>query len=145
MFSFCFAETAENCVVPPQSSGCRPSAASSLLHAVDVRVGHVDLVDGDDDRHVRRARVGDRLLRLRHDAVVGRDDEDGDVRHLRAAGAHGGERLVARGVEERDLPAVDSDLVRADVLRDPAGLGLDDGWPRGSRRAASSCRGRRGP
>ncbi len=31
MFSFCFAETAENCVVPPQSSGCRPSAASSLF------------------------------------------------------------------------------------------------------------------
>ena len=30
-FSFCFAETAENCVVPPQSSGCSPSAASSLF------------------------------------------------------------------------------------------------------------------
>ena len=65
-------------------------------------------------------------LRLGHDAVVGRDDEDGDVRHLRAAGAHGRERLVARRVEERDLPPVDLGLVGADVLRDPAGLGLDD-------------------
>ena len=96
------------------------------LDAVGVRVGHVHLVDRDDDRDLGRARVRDRLLRLRHDAVVGRDDEDGDVGHLRAAGAHGGERLVARRVEERDLPAVDLGLVGADVLRDPAGLGLDD-------------------
>ena len=97
-----------------------------VLHAVGVRVRQVDLVDRDDDRHLGGARVGDRLLRLRHHAVVGGDDEHGDVRHLRAAGAHGGERLVARRVEERDLAAVVVDLVRADVLRDPARLGLDD-------------------
>ena len=96
------------------------------LDAVRVGVRHVHLVHGDDDRHAGGAGVGDRLLGLRHDAVVGGDDEDGDVRHLRAAGAHGGERLVARRVEERDLPAVDLGLVGADVLRDPAGLGLDD-------------------
>ena len=69
----------------------------------------------------------DRLLRLRHDAVVGGHDEDGDVRDLRAASAHRGERLVARRVEERDAAPVDLGLVRADVLRDPSGLGLDDG------------------
>ena len=125
-FSFCFAETSENCVAPPQSSGWRPSAASSLFTRSDVRVRDVDLVHGDDDRHLGGARVRDRLLRLRHDAVVGRDDEHRDVRHLRAARAHGGERLVARRVEERDLPPVDLGLVRADVLRDPARLGLDD-------------------
>src|SRR5512146_1512576 len=96
-------------------------------HAVGVRVGKVDLVDGDDDRHVGRARVRARLARLRHDAVVGGDDEHGDVRHLGAAGAHGGERLVARRVEEGDLAVVDGRLVGADVLRDPAGLGRDDG------------------
>ena len=141
----CFAETSANCVVPPHSSGCSPSVASSVAHAVGVRVGQVDLVDRDDDRHLGRARVRDRLARLRHDAVVGGDDEHGDVRDLRAAGAHGGERLVARRVEERDLAAVVLDLVGADVLRDPAGLGLDDRRSRGSRRAASSCRGRRGP
>ena len=95
-------------------------------HAIGIRVGQVDLVDGDDDRHVGRARVRDRLARLRHDRVVGGDDEHGDVRHLRAAGAHRGERLVARRVEERDLPAVDVDLVRADVLRDAARFGVDD-------------------
>ena len=122
----CFAETRATCVVPPHSSGCRPSVGELGEHAVGVRVGKVDLVHGDDDRHVGRARVRDRLERLRHDAVVGGDDEHGDVGDLRAAGAHGGERLVARRVEEGDLPAVDLGLVGADVLRDPAGLGLDD-------------------
>ena len=96
-------------------------------HAVGVRVGQVDLVDGDDDRHVGGARVGDRLLRLRHHAVVGGDDEHGDVGHLRAAGAHGGERLVARRVEERDAATVVVGLVGADVLGDAACLGRDDG------------------
>ena len=96
------------------------------LHAVDIRVGHVHLVDGHDDRHRGGAGMRDRLLRLRHDAVVRRDDEHGDVRHLRAAGSHGGERLVAGRVEERDAPSADLGLVRADVLRDPSGLGLDD-------------------
>ena len=85
--------------------GLQPVGGEVGLHPVGVRVGQVDLVHGDDDRHARRARVRDRLARLRHDAVVGGDDEHGDVSHLRAAGAHGGERLVARRVEERDLPA----------------------------------------
>ena len=76
------------------------------LDPVRVRVRDVHLVDGDDDRHVRGARVRDRLLRLRHHAVVGGDDQHRDIRHLGAAGAHRRERLVARGVEERDLPPV---------------------------------------
>ncbi len=76
------------------------------LDLVDVRVRQVDLVDGDHDRHAGRTRVGDGLLRLRHHAVVGSDDEHRDVGHLGAAGAHGGERLVARRVEEGDLAPV---------------------------------------
>ena len=95
-------------------------------HAVGVRVRDVDLVHRDDDRHLGRACVRDRLLRLRHDPVVGGDDEDRDVGDLRAACAHRRERLVAGRVEEGDLPTVHLGLVRADVLRDPAGLGLDD-------------------
>ena len=70
--------------------------------------------------------VADRLDRLGHHAVVGGDDQDRDVGRLRAAGAHRGERLVARGVDEGDDPAVLLGLVRTDVLRDPAGLAGDD-------------------
>ena len=98
-----------------------------LADALRVRVGPVDLVDGDDDRDLGRARVGNRLLRLRLYAVVGRDDKHRDVRDLGAAGAHGREGLVARGVEERDLAPVVLGLVGADVLRDPTRLGLDHG------------------
>ena len=111
---------------PAPLLGLEPFGRELGEHAVGVGVGQVDLVDGDDDRHLGGAGVRDRLLRLRHDAVVGGDDEHRDVGDLGAAGAHGRERLVARRVEERDPPAVDLGLVGADVLRDPAGLGLDD-------------------
>ncbi len=57
---------------------------------------------------------------------------DHDVGHLAAAGAHGGEGLVARRVEEGERRPSWCDLVRADVLGDAAGLagghlGLADG------------------
>ncbi len=78
-------------------------AQQFLLHAVGVGVRLVDLVDRHDDRHARRLGVGDRFFRLRHDAVIGRDDQNDDVGHLRAAGAHRGERGVAGRVEEGDL------------------------------------------
>ena len=94
--------------MPPQSSGTRFSSASSRLTRSGFGVRLVDLVDRHDDRHVRRLRVVDRFARLRHDAVVGRDDEHDDVGHLRAAGAHQGERFVARRVEEHDVPVVDA-------------------------------------
>ena len=75
-------------------------------HAVRIGLRLVDLVDRDDDRHAGRLGVIDGFDRLRHDAVVGRDDEHDDVRHLGAAGAHGGERFVARRIDERHLVAV---------------------------------------
>ena len=62
----------------------------------------VDLVDGHDDRHVGRLGVVDGLDGLGHDAVVGRHHQHDDVGDLGAAGPHGGERLVARGVDEGD-------------------------------------------
>ena len=63
---------------------------------------------------------------LRHDAVVGRHDDNRNVRNGRAAGTHGREGFVARGVEERDFLSVEHHAVSADVLRDTAGLALDD-------------------
>ena len=69
----------------------------------------------------------DRFSRLRHDAVIGGDDEHDHVGDLRAARAHQRERFVARRVEEDDAAAVaDVDVIRADVLRDAAGFALGD-------------------
>ena len=64
----------------------------------------------------------DGLERLRHHTVVRRHHDHGDVRDLRAAGTHGGERLVARRVEEHDSPIAANDLAGADVLGDPSAL-----------------------
>src|SRR5687768_16725362 len=54
----------------------------------EVRIGGVDLVEGDDDvRHADLAGEQDVLARLRHRAVGGGDHEDRTV-HLRGAGDH---------------------------------------------------------
>ena len=93
-------------------------------HALGFGIGLVDLVDGDDHRNFRRLGVIDRLHGLRHDAVIGRDHQHHDVGHLGAAGAHRGERRVARGVDEGDLLAAfrRRHLIGADMLGDAAGF-----------------------
>ena len=101
--------------------------SQSLLNLVGVGVGLIYLVDGEDDGHVGSHGVADGFLRLRHDVVVGGDDDDGDVRHLCAAGTHGGKGFVTRGVEEGDVAAaLERHVVRADVLRDAASFAGDD-------------------
>src|SRR5271169_4042893 len=93
-----------------------------------LRVGAllVDLVDRHHDRHAGRLRVVQRLSGLRLHAVVRRHHEHHEVGGLGPAGSHGGERLVARGVDEGDLAFIAVDLgghlVGADVLGDAAGL-----------------------
>ena len=93
-------------------------------HALRLGVGLVDLVDGDDHRHLRRLGVIDRLHGLRHDAVIGRDHQHHDIRHLGAARAHRGEGGVAGRVEEGDLLAAfrRGHLIGADMLGDAAGF-----------------------
>ena len=97
-----------------------------LLDAGHVGLGKVDLVDRDDYRNVRGLGMVYCLNGLGHDAVVGRHDQDDDVRDARPAGAHGGERLVTRRVEKRHELFADLHRVGADVLRDPPELSIDD-------------------
>ena len=77
-----------------------------VVDAVDVHARQVDLVQGDDDRHAGGAGVADGLFGLRHDAVVGRHDQHGDVGDVGPAGTHFGEGLVARRIDEGHRPAV---------------------------------------
>ena len=94
--------------------------------AVGVDVVQVHLVQRDDVGHTGGVNVTDRLAGLRHDAIVGGDDEDGDVGGLRAARAHLGEGRVARGVDEGEQAFVGGRLVGADALGDAASLSLGD-------------------
>ena len=97
-----------------------------LADLLRIGAGLVDLVDRDDHRHAGRLGVVDRLDRLRHQAVVGRDHQDDDVGDVGAARAHLGEGLVARRVEEGDLRLVrQRHLIGADMLGDAAGFARD--------------------
>src|SRR5438876_1017868 len=83
-------------LVLPAVVACHDSLLGQLLmHPIHVGVVFIDLVDGDDDRHLGGPRVMDRLDRLWHHAVVGRYNQDDEVGDLRAPGAHGGEGFVA--------------------------------------------------
>ena len=64
----------------------------------------------------------DRLDRLRHHAVIRRDDEDHYIRGSCAARPHGRKRCVAGRVNEGDLALRRIDTVRTDVLGDATGL-----------------------
>ena len=96
--------------------------------AVGISLRFVHLVDRNDHRHAGSFRVVDGFDRLRHDAVVGGDHKHDDVGHLGAAGAHGGERFVAGGVDKGDEIAQRGcpNLIGADVLSDAAGFARDD-------------------
>ena len=110
-----------------------------------IGVGPVDLVYRDDDRHFGSARVIDRFDGLGHDAIVRGHDQHDDIGHFRAARAHGGESFMARRIEKRHAAAVHLDVIRADMLGNPAMLlGGDVGAANGVEKA-KSCRDQRGP
>ena len=101
-----------------------------LPHPLGPRILFVHLVDGDDDRRLRRLGVADRLDRLLHDAVIGGDHQHHDVGDVGAARAHRGKGLMAGRVDKGDLPAAAQiDPIGADMLGDAAGLaGRDIGF-----------------
>ena len=72
-------------------------------HRVCVCPGQIHLVDCHDDGDTGCLGVVDRLGGLRHHPVVGRHHEDHDVGDIGASSSQRSERLMAWGVDERDL------------------------------------------
>ena len=68
----------------------------------------------------------DGLDGLGHDAIIGSNHQNCNIGHVGAAGTHGGECLVTRGIQEGDEAIVDLDLIGTDGLRDAAGLACGD-------------------
>ena len=120
------ADTSTNSVSPPHSEGCRLSCVIS----VRTRVGSAPSLS----TLLTATRIGTSAAFEWSTAsrVCGMTPSSAATTTTamsvdwRAAGAHGGERLVARRVEEGDRLAVVVDLVGADVLRDAAGLARGD-------------------
>ena len=104
------AETSTNIASPPYSSGTRPYSVSWPRTLVGSASGLSILLTATTIGTSGGLGVVERLDRLRHHAVVGRDHEDRDVGRLRTTGTHGGERLVTRGVDEGDATVVAVDL-----------------------------------
>ena len=88
--------------------------------------GHIDLVDRHDRLDPGCPGVRDGFHGLWHDPVVGGHDKDHDVGDVGASCPKGGERFVARRVDEGDGAPVDFHLIGTDVLGDPTLLILDD-------------------
>jgi hypothetical protein len=59
---------------------------------------------------------------LRHDAVIGCNDEHDDICNFCAAGTHAGEGFVARCVNENNFAYVNLHGIRADMLGDSSGF-----------------------
>ncbi len=102
--------------------GNEPVVGKLLPDAVGVGFRKVDLVDGNNDGNLGFLGMVDGFESLGHDAIVGRHDQDDDVRDLGAAGAHQRERLMAGSIEEGHLALGMVHFVGADVLRDAAVL-----------------------
>ena len=99
----------------------------TLPHLLRVCAFLVDLVNRNDHRHISRLGMLDRFNRLRHQAIIGRNDQDNDVRNRRTALAHLGKGLMARSIKKSDDRAILClHLIRTDMLRDAAGFTRDD-------------------
>src|SRR6266550_2936904 len=108
-------------VVPPNSSSTTPWARRSCFTFCTFAVGRSILL-------MATTSGTPAFFACEIASIVRGLDEDDDIGHLGAAGAHRRERLVARRVQERDgAPAVfHRHLIGPDVLGDPAGLARDD-------------------
>ena len=94
-----------------------------FFDSLNVGGGQIDLIDRDHDLHVRSGLgVTDRFQRLRHQAIVGRDNEHHDVGDLSATRPHRCERSMPRRIDKGNPGAFVIDAVGADVLRNSAGF-----------------------
>ena len=72
----------------------------TFLNLIGVSGGLINLIDGKDDGHTRCNSVVDCFLRLRHDVVIGSNNDDSHVRYLSTASTHRCKRFVTGSIEE---------------------------------------------
>ena len=98
-----------------------------LAHHIGLSSRLVHLIDGKDDRHTGKRGVRDGLLGLRHDTIIGCDDDDDDIRYLGSASTHSSKGLVTGSIDECELASpLEGHPIGTDVLGDAARLTGDD-------------------
>ena len=88
--------------------------------------GLIHFIDGDDNRNPGGFGVVNGFNRLRHDAVIGSNHQDNNIRYRSPASAHRRKGRVPRSIDKGDFLAVDFFLISTDFLRDASGFGVDD-------------------
>ena len=91
-----------------------------LLNAIDIGSRLVSLRDSHHNLNACLTRNSDTFLRLRHDAVIGSDNQNCDIGNLRTAATHCAECRVTRSIKERNFLASDFHLIGANLLSDAA-------------------------
>ena len=77
-----------------------------FAYLVGVCARFVYLVDGKHHRYVGRLGMRDGLFGGRHHAVVGGNDDNGDVGYLCTAGTHGRKGLMTGRIQERNVAPI---------------------------------------
>ena len=59
---------------------------------------------------------------LRHDTVIGSNNQDDQIRNFGAAGTHFSKSFMSRGIQKDNLAFISGNMIGADVLRDSSGF-----------------------
>src|SRR5205085_10193392 len=73
----------------------------------------------DNNRHFGSLGMVNGFTGLRHDTIVSRYDNDGDMGDMSASSTHSSKCFVTWRIQEGYLLAIDLNLVSADMLGDP--------------------------
>ena len=94
-----------------------------LLHNV-ARISpfFINFINSHDNGNVRRFSMINGFNGLRHNTVISRYYEDGNIRNLGTASTHGRKRFVTGRIHEGNLFAFITYLISPDMLRNTAGF-----------------------
>src|SRR3984893_2749376 len=108
--------------VPAPFGGHQAEVRELALHAIDLSLGFINLVDGHDNGYFGGPGMINGFAGLRHHTVICGNHEHHDVGDLRSTRTHASESFVARSIDEYNAAVVDLNFVSANVLGDSAGF-----------------------
>ncbi len=95
-----------------------------LLNTVGVCAFLVHFVNGNNDGNPSCLCVVNGFHRLGHNAVIGSNHKNGNIRNVRTTRPHGSKRLMSGCVKEGNIPAAVLHLISTNMLRNAACFGF---------------------
>ena len=97
-----------------------------LFDTLHVGARLINLVNGNDNFNTGRLCMTDGLYRLRHNAIIGSNYQNRNIRRLGATQTHSSERFMSRSIEESNFFTLYIYHISANMLSDTAGLSCSD-------------------